>query len=182
MPNLVIIRPADANETAAAWQVALQRRDGPTALILTRQKLPILTETIADPAETVARGAYVLADAPHTPDLILIATGSEVHLVLEARNRLQEEGLQARVVSMPSWELFEAQPASYRESVLLPQVDARLAVEAGAAMGWHKYVGPKGDLLCLDHYGASAPYQVLMEKFGFTPENIVDRARKLLDD
>ncbi|MBE9508277.1 MAG: transketolase, partial [Chloroflexi bacterium] len=160
IPNLVVIRPADANETAAAWRVALERREGPTALALTRQKLPVLAKPARDPAETVARGAYVLADTPTTPDVILIATGSEVHLALEARDLLAQEGIAARVVSMPSWELFDAQPASYREAVLLPQVTARLAIEAGVSMGWDKYIGPDGDTVCLDHFGASAPYKV----------------------
>jgi transketolase len=180
IPNLVVIRPADANETAAAWRVALERRDGPTALALTRQKLPILAETARDPAETAARGAYVLAGAPGTPDVILIASGSEVHLALEARDLLAEKGIAARVVSMLSWELFDAQPASYREHVLPPQVTARLAIEAGVTQGWHKYVGPAGDVMGLERFGASAPYKVLMEKLGFTAEAVVERVLALL--
>jgi transketolase len=173
IPNLVVIRPCDGNETAAAWRVALERRDGPTALALTRQKLPVLADTNA---EGVARGAYVLADAPGTPDVLLIATGSEVHLALEARELLAEQGVAARVVSMPSWELFNAQPASYREAVLSPQVTARLAIEAGVTMGWARYVGPAGEVLGLDRFGASAPYKVLLGKFGFTAEAVVERA------
>jgi transketolase len=181
IPNLVVIRPADANETVAAWRAALERRDGPTALILSRQKLPILTETKRDYADTITRGAYILAESSGIPTLILIATGSEVSLALEARDILAEKGIAVRVVSMPSWELFDAQPEEYRESVLPPQVPARLAVEAGIAMGWHKYVGPAGDIVSLEHFGASAPYQVLREKWGFTPEAVADRALKLLE-
>ncbi len=181
IPNLVLIRPADANETAAAWRVALERRDGPTALALTRQKLPVLFETTRDPAETVTRGAYVLVESSGIPDVILIASGSEVHLALEARDLLAEKGIGVRVVSMPSWELFDAQPASYREAVLPPQATARLAVEAGVVQGWAKYVGLAGDVMGLERFGASAPYKVLMEKFGFTPEAVVRRALRLLD-
>jgi transketolase len=180
IPNLVVIRPADANETASAWRAALERRDGPTALVLTRQKLPILSESARDPAETVARGAYVLADTSGTPDVLLIASGSEVHLTLEARGLLAEKGVGVRVVSMPSWELFDAQPDSYREMVLPPDVTARLAVEAGVMQGWGKYVGLAGDVLGLDRFGASAPYKVLAEKFGFTAQAVVERALRLL--
>jgi transketolase len=181
IPNLVTIRPADANETVSAWRAALERRDGPTALLLSRQKLPILAETKRDLADTVARGAYVLAESSGVPTLILIATGSEVNLALEARDILAENGVAVRVVSMPSWELFDAQPDEYRESVLPSQVTARLAIEAGISMGWRKYVGPEGDILCIDHFGASAPYQVLMDKWGFTPKAVAERAMKLLE-
>jgi len=177
LPNLAVIRPADAKETVAAWRLALERRDGPTALILTRQSVPVLAETAC---EEVARGAYILADTPGAPDLILIATGSEVHLALEARELLAKKGVAARVVSMPSWELFDAQPASYRERVLPPESKARLAVEAGVPMGWEKYIGPEGDMLCLNRFGASAPYQELMKRFGYTPENVAERALSLL--
>ena len=180
IPNLVVIRPADANETAAAWRVALERRDGPTGLALTRQKLPVLFETNRDPADTVARGAYVLADSSGLPDVILIASGSEVHLALEARDLLAREGVAVRVVSVPSWELFDAQPTSYQESVLPPQVTARLAMEAGVTQGWARYVGPDGDVIGRDDFGASAPYKVLMEKFGFTAEAVAGRALELL--
>jgi len=180
IPNLVVIRPADGNETAAAWRVALERRDGPTALALTRQKLPVLFETTRNPAEKVARGAYVLADSSGIPSVLLIASGSEVHLALEARDLLAEKGIAVRVVSMPSWELFDAQPASYRDAVLPPQVTARLAIEAGVTQGWAKYVGLAGDVMGLDRFGASAPYRVLMEKFGFTAEAVAERALNLL--
>ena len=180
IPNLVLIRPADGNETAAAWRVALERRDGPTALALTRQKLPVLFETTRNPAEKVAHGAYVLADSSGIPSALLIASGSEVHLALEARDLLAQKGIAVRVVSMPSWELFDAQPASYREAVLPPQVTARLAIEAGVTQGWAKYVGLAGDVMGLDRFGASAPYKVLMEKFGFTAEAVVERVLRLL--
>jgi transketolase len=180
IPNLVVIRPADATETAGAWRVALERRDGPTGLVLTRQKLPVLFETNRDPAETIARGAYVLADSSGIPDVLLIASGSEVHVALEARDLLAQKGVPVRVVSMPSWEIFDAQPASYRDSVLPPQVTARLAIEAGVTQGWTKYAGPAGDVIGLDHFGASAPYKTLMEKFGFTAEAVAERALQLL--
>lgn len=180
IPNLTVIRPADANETTAAWQAALQRRDGPTALILTRQKLPVLFETRRPAGETVGRGAYVLVDSSGIPNLILIASGSEVHIALEARDLLAEQGIGVRVVSMPSWELFDAQPLAYRESVLPPLVKARLAIEAGAPLGWERYVGADGDVIGIDHFGASAPHQVLMKKFGFTAEAIAERALQVL--
>jgi transketolase len=180
IPNLTVIRPADANETVAAWRVALERRDGPTALALTRQKLPILFETKRNYADTVARGAYVLADSSGVSSLILIATGSEVSIALDARDILAEKGIAVRVVSMPSWELFEAQPAEYRDLVLPPEVPARLAIEAGISMGWDKYVGPRGAVICLDHFGSSAPYKTLMKEWGFTPEAVAERALKLL--
>ena len=180
IPNLTIIRPADANETAGAWRVALERRDGPTGLALTRQKLPVLFETNRDAAKKVARGAYVLVDSSGIPDVILIGAGSEVHLALGARDLLAQKGIAVRVVSMPSWELFDAQPAAYRESVLPPQVTARLAIEAGVTQGWARYVGPAGDVMGLERFGASAPYKVLMEKFGFTAEAVAERALRLL--
>ena len=181
IPNLVMIRPADANETVAAWRVALERRDGPTGLALTRQKLPVLFETKRNPADTVARGAYVLADSSGIPEVLLIASGSEVHVALEARDLLAQKGVAVRVVSMPSWELFDAQPASYQESVLPPGVTARLAIEAGVTQGWAKYVGLSGDVIGRDRFGASAPYKVLMEKFGFTAEAVAERALRLIN-
>jgi transketolase len=181
IPNLVLIRPADANETAAAWRVALERRDGPTGLALTRQKVPVLFETNRDAAQTVARGAYVLADSSGIPDVLLIAAGSEVHLALAARDVLAQRGIAVRVVSMPSWELFDAQPTSYQEAVLPPQVTARLAVEAGVTQGWERYVGPTGDVIGLERFGASAPYKVLMDKFGFTAQAVVERVLRLLE-
>ncbi|MGD9100718.1 MAG: transketolase [Anaerolineae bacterium] len=178
IPNLAVIRPADGNETAAAWKAALERRDGPTALILTRQKLAPVTP---DDADNVARGAYVLAGAESSaPDIVLVATGSEVGLALAARERLVKEGVGAWVVSMPSWELFDAQPEAYRASVLPPGVPC-LAIEAGVTTAWERHVGQKGDVIGLDRFGASAPGQVLFEQFGFTVENVVQRAHALME-
>ncbi len=182
IPNLTVIRPADANETAAAWRVALERRDGPTALILTRQKMPVLFETRIDPAKTVARGAYILVDSSGVPSLMLVASGSEVHLALDARDLLARKGVAVRVVSMPSWEIFDAQPISYQEKVFPPPLTARLAIEAGVMQGWSKYVGSAGDVMgfAKRRFGASAPRPVLMEKFGFTAEVVAERALQLL--
>ena len=180
IPNLVVIRPADANETAEAWRVALERREGPTALLLTRQKIPIFDRATLAPASGLRRGAYVLADSAGQPDIILIASGSEVALALGAREALAQHGVQARVVSMPSWELFEAQPPEYRAQVLPPQVTRRLAVEAAIPLGWERYVGNNGAVIGMERFGASAPYQVLLEKFGFTVENVTQRALQLL--
>ena len=174
IPNLVVIRPADANETAAAWRVALHRVDGPTALALTRQKVPTL-----DTPTLVERGAYLLADAAQLA-VVLIASGSEVQLALGARELLQQDGIGARVVSMPSWELFAAQPAAYRLSVLPPGVP-RVAVEAGVGMGWERWVGDHGCIVSIDRFGASAPYQVIFEKLGLTAANVAAQARALLD-
>jgi transketolase len=181
IPNLTVLRPADATETVEAWRVALTHRDGPLALALTRQKLPVLDRTELAKAEEVARGAYVLADAEgERPDIILVATGSEVHLALEAREQLAAQGVKARVVSMPSWEFFDRQPQSYRDQVLPPMVTVRLAIEAGVPQGWQRYVGLAGEIVGLNRFGASAPYKTLMEKFGFTAENITSRALALL--
>ncbi len=181
MPNLVVIRPADANETVVAWTVALRRRHGPTALVLTRQKVPVLDRAVYAPAEGLARGAYVLADAPGgRPELILIGTGSEVALVVAAHAALVAEGVRARVVSMPSWELFQAQPADYRESVLPPAGGRRLAVEAAVTFGWERWIGPEGAILGLDRFGASAPGEATMRELGFSVEHVLARARALL--
>jgi len=181
IPGITVIRPADATETVAAWRVALEHKDGPVALILTRQKLPILDRTKYPPASGLARGAYVLADPPGgRPEIILIATGSEVHPALEAQERLLNQGIAARIVSMPSWELFDREPQEYRDQVLPPKMTARLAVEAGISQGWHRYVGSAGDVISIERFGASAPYGILMEKFGFTVENVVSRALALL--
>jgi len=181
IPGLTVLRPADAAETVEAWRVALTHRDGPVALALTRQKLPVLDRTELASAG-VPQGAYVLADAEgERPDIVLIATGSEVHLALEARQQLAVQGVQARVVSMPSWELFDQQPPTYQDQVLPRTVTARLAIEAGVPQGWHRYVGPSGEVIGLDRFGASAPYKTLMEKFGFTAENIVSQALALLE-
>jgi transketolase len=181
IPNLVVIRPADASETVVAWHVALTRRHGPTALVLTRQKVPVLDRAVYGSAEGVRRGAYVLADAPGgTPDLVLIGTGSEVSLALAARVALEQDGIRARVVSMPSWELFQAEPPAYRDAVLPPAVTRRLAVEAGVTLGWDRWVGAGGAALGLDRFGASAPGEVVLRELGFTTEHVVARARSLL--
>jgi len=181
IPHLTVIRPADATETVVAWRVALEHREGPVALILTRQGLPILDRTVLAPADGLTRGAYVLAEAEGgRPDVILIATGSEVHVALAAQKWLAEQEVKARVVSMPSWELFEQQPQSYHDEVLPPEVTARLAIEAGVPQGWHRYVGTGGDVIGIERFGASAPYKVLWEKYGFTAENIAARALEML--
>jgi transketolase len=179
IPNLLDIRPADANETVEAWRVALARRDGPTALFLTRQNIPVLDRSRLAPASNLVRGAYILADVAN-PALILIASGSEVSVTLEAQAILAQEGIAARVVSMPSWGLFDAQPSEYRDEVLPPSLPLRLAVEAGVGQGWSKYVGERGDAISIERFGASAPYKTLMKEYGFSPENIAARARALL--
>lgn len=181
IPGLIVLRPGDANEVTIAWRVIMETRDKPVALALTRQTVPTLDRTKYASADGLRRGAYILADAPDSkPDIILIATGSEVQLIVAAQPKLAEKGISPRLVSMPSWELFDAQPPAYRDSVLLPSVRARLAVEAGVAQGWHQYVGDAGDVIAMERYGASAPYQVIFEKLGFTADNVVARAMKLL--
>ncbi|MEW5868310.1 MAG: transketolase [Chloroflexota bacterium] len=181
IPNLVVIRPGDANETTEAWKVAIARRDGPTVLALTRQNLPTLDRTIYTPASELQRGAYVLADlGDRSPELILMASGSEVSLIVEAGLRLAMEGENVRLVSFPSWELFAAQDAEYRAAVLPPQVRARLAVEMGVSQGWERWVGDGGAILAQDRFGASAPYRTLLQKFGFTVDHVVAQARRLL--
>jgi transketolase len=175
----VVLRPADAVETAAAWKIALTRKHGPTVLAFTRQSLPVLEET--QQADGTARGAYVLWEAKGgKPAVILMASGSEVHPVLKAAKQLEQEGIPARVVSFPSWELFAAQEAAYRESVLPASIAARLAVEAGVGQGWEKWIGERGDMISIERFGASAPLAVLQEEFGFTAENIAARAKSLI--
>ena len=178
IPHLVVIRPADANETAAAWKVALERRNGPTALALTRQKLPTLDAQKYPIASGMPRGAYILSEsAGGAPDLILMATGSEVTLALQAQSKLAADGLKARVVSMPSWELFEAQDAAYKEKVLPAKITARLAIEAGVRLGWDRYVGPTGGGVWQETFGVSGPYKDVFKKFGFTVDNVVAQAK-----
>jgi transketolase len=182
IPHLVTLRPADARETVAAWQVAMTHRGGPVALALTRQNVPTLAGTSADPVQGVALGGYVVADWPDSSGgvrVILIGTGSEVHLAVAAREKLAEQGMAARVVSLPSWELFEAQPAEYRNAVLPPEVTARVAIEAGISLGWDRYVGPSGAFIGVDHFGASAPYQTIYEKLGLTVDAVVAKALAL---
>lgn len=179
IPNLLVIRPADANEVAEAYKVTLGQKNRPTALVLTRQNLPTLDRTKYASAEGVACGAYILADAADgRPDLILIATGSEVSLCVEAYEKLKAEGIRARVVSMPSWELFEAQPQSYRDTVLPPTVTCRIAVELGIQQGWERFIGPNGHFIGMSTFGASAPISVLLKHFGITVENVLTAAKK----
>ena len=181
IPGLTVLRPADANETASAWKIALENT-GPTALVLTRQKLPILRETMSGAAGRVKKGAYVLADpGDEAPRVLLLATGSEVHLALDAHRQLLKKGIPTRVVSMPSWELFDAQDQEYREKVLPSAVERRLAIEAGSPLGWHKYVGLHGDILAQEGFGASAPAAALAEEFSFTVAEVVRRVERLLE-
>ena len=182
IPRLVVIRPCDANETAVAWRFAIESRDGPVALALTRQNLPTLDRTQFAAAGGLRQGAYVLADAPDgRPDIILIGTGSEVALVIAAREKLAQLNIQARVVSMPSWELFDAQSQKYRDSVLPRPVRSRLAVEAALPQGWHRYVGDGGDVIGVERFGASAPGNVVVERLGFTVAHVVERALALVE-
>ncbi len=181
IPNLCVIRPADANETVEAWKVAVSRRNGPTALILSRQALPTLDRTLMEQASFLSKGAYVLADfGDGEPELILMASGSEVSLIYAAAARLSAEGVNVRVVSFPSWDLFEKREAAYREAVLPRRVRARLAVEAGTSLGWERYVGAEGAVISIERFGASAPAKVLFEKFGFTVEHVIEKAREVL--
>lgn len=186
IPNLYVIRPADAQETREAWRIALKRRHAPTALALTRQKVAVIDRKKYASAEGTQRGAYILAEARESngnqtdPFLIIIATGSEVSLALEAREQLQEEGTPTRVVSMPCWELFEEQSDDYKSEVLPASITARLAIEAGVRQGWDRYVGQAGDVICLDRFGASAPGDVVMKELGFNLDNVLQRARRCL--
>jgi transketolase len=182
MPGIIVIRPADANETAEAWRFAIETRDKPVALILTRQNVPILDRNELASEKGLIKGAYVLTGSEgEYPDLILIATGSEVSLIVEARKRLLEKNITVRLVSMPSWELFEEQTQEYKDSVLPPAVVARISVEAGSSFGWQKYTGLLGENISVDHFGASAPGPVILREFGFTVEHIVQKALKLLE-
>jgi transketolase len=181
MPGLVTLRPSDANETVLAWRLALERRDGPTALILTRQNLPVFDRTVLGAAEGLLRGGYVLKDAPDArPELILIATGSEVEIALAAADTLTADKVAVRVVALPSWELFERQDAEYREAVLPAAVTARVSIEAASTFGWSRYVGSAGASVGIDHFGASAPAKVLYKEFGITAENLVATALRVL--
>jgi transketolase len=190
MPGLMLIRPADANETAVAWKVAVEARDRPVLLVLTRQDLPTLDRSQYASADGLRRGAYVVWESPGTatanatrsePELILLASGSELTLILAAAERLHAEGIAVRCVSMPSWDLFDAKPQRYRDQVLPPTVRARLAVELGAVQGWHRYVSDQGEVMGIERFGASAPAGVLMQEFGFTTDDVLARARRLLD-
>ena len=179
IPGLTVIRPADAEETKDAWRQALTITGGPVALILSRQKLPVMDKSEAKGA--LSNGAYILSDSKGLPDVILIASGSEVHLAVEAKNILQEKGIGARVVSMPSWELFEKTSNSYKNNVVLPKVTARVAIEAGIPMGWERYTGDKGVIIGIDTFGTSAPGGTVLKKYGFTAENIVKKVTELIE-
>jgi len=182
IPGLTVIRPADANEAAEAWRTAILHKEGPVALIMTRQALPVIDRTRFAAAEELRRGAYILDDSsPDKPEVLLMATGSEVHLALIAYAKLRAEGVRPRVVSMPSWELFEKQPVEYRAQILPTDIPVRISIEAGTTHGWHKYVGSSGAAIGIDHFGASAPGKVLLENFGFTAENIVKKVKELLN-
>jgi transketolase len=182
IPNLTVLRPADANETVAAWRVAMRHRNGPVALSLTRQKVPVLAGTAEHATQGVARGAYVITEAGdgRPPRLVLIGTGSEVQVAVAAREQLEADGVPTRVVSMPSWELFAAQDRVYRDAVLPPHVTARVSVEAGRTLGWREWVGSQGRSVGLDHFGASADYHTLYEEFGITAAHVVAAAHESL--
>jgi transketolase len=177
IPGLIVLRPADANEVTEAWRVIAQQKSHPVALVLTRQGVPTLDRTKYPSAAGLAKGAYVLADSEGTPEVILIGTGSEVHLCLEAYEKLKAEGVKARVVSMPSWELYEQQDEQYRDSVLPPSVRARVAVEQAEVFGWERWVGLRGTVIGMRTFGASAPLKALLQKFGFTVDNVVKAAK-----
>ncbi|OGW56952.1 MAG: transketolase [Nitrospirae bacterium RBG_16_43_8] len=181
MPGLTVIRPADANEAAEAWKIAVMHRHGPFALIFTRQNVPVIDRDKYGSAEGIKRGGYILADsAPHKPEVILIATGSEAHIAVEAYERLKTENIKARVVNLASWELFEEQSEDYKNKVLPRDIKARVSIEAGSTHGWHKYIGLDGIAIGIDHFGASAPGEIALEKFGFTTENVINKARERL--
>jgi len=182
IPNLTVIRPADANETAYAWKAAIECTEGPTALALTRQKVPVYDRSKFGSAEGVLKGAYILSDSDGTPDLIFIATGSEVQLAVKASQALAKENIKSRVVSMPSWELFEKQSDEYKQSVLPKDVKKRVVIEAASSMGWCKYAGDEGVIIGIDRFGESAPAEEIFKEFGFTPENVIKQAKKLLGD
>ena len=181
MPNLVTLRPADANETVEAWKIAIERRHAPTLLALTLQAVPTFDREKYDCACGSKKGAYVLVDLGDKPvELVLMASGSEVELTVKAAENLADEGSGARAISMPSWELFEAQSEEYQNEVMLPDVKARLAVEAGTSLGWHKWVGPEGKMITIDRFGASAPNDFLFKEFGFNLENVLEKCHELL--
>jgi transketolase len=180
IPNITVIRPADANETTHAWRVALEHKGGPVVLVFTRQGLPILDQDKYGKASDLEKGAYILSEASKNPDLILMATGSEVALIMDAQAKLEADGISTRVVSMPSWELFEKQDAAYKEKVFPKANRKRLAVEMASPMGWHKYTTDEGDMLGMTTFGESAPAEDLYKFFGFTVENVVNKAKALL--
>lgn len=180
IPGLTLLRPADANEAAEAWAATVQHTEGPVAMVLTRQTLPVFDRSELASAQGVHRGGYVLRPAEGEPEVLLIGTGSEVQHALGAAEALEDEGIQAQVVSMPSWELFEAQSEAYQRTVLPPDVPTRVSVEAGVTQGWERYVGEDGRALGVDRFGASAPGETVMEEYGFTAERVAEEARRLL--
>ena len=180
IPGLVVSRPADATETVEVWRAAMCRRDGPTVMAFTRQNLPVLDRSTLNPASGVLKGGYILWESSSSPQVVIIGTGSEVHIALEAGQKLEGEGIAARVVSMPSWEIFDDQPKEYRDQVLPPSLRARVSVEAGATKGWERYIGLDGISVGMNGYGASAPAAVLYEKFGITAERVAGESRKLV--
>jgi transketolase len=181
IPGLVTIRPCDANETAQAWIYAINRKEGPTALALTRQNIPILDRTIYQSAVDLQKGAYILADlGKGDPEIILMASGSEVDLIVKAGEKLAEDGVNVRLVSFPSWELFRSQDQTYQDAVILPGVKKRFAVEAGISQGWREWVGDQGRILAIDRFGASAPAKRIFEELGFTVDNVIGQAKKML--
>lgn len=180
VPNMMVIRPADANEVSEAWKAALNHKDGPVAIVLTRQNVPVFDREQYASAEGLQKGAYILSDCDGTPDVILIATGSEVQLVMEAQQKLKEQNVAARVVSFPCWELFEKQDAAYKESVLPRSVRKRVAVEAGSPIGWHKYVTDEGGIIAMTSYGESAPGEQLMKEFGFTTDHVIEKVKEIM--
>ncbi|HEY5392871.1 MAG TPA: transketolase C-terminal domain-containing protein, partial [Hanamia sp.] len=180
VPNVTVIRPADANETAQAWRVILEHSGGPVALILTRQNVPTIDQEKFAKASNLEKGAYILSDSDGEPQIILMGSGSEVHLLIEAQEQLKQESINARVVSFPSWELFDAQSKEYKESVLPKKVRRRLAVEAGSPIGWCKYVTDEGDVIGINKFGESAPGEEVMKEYGFSVENVIAKAKNLL--
>lgn len=180
IPNVIVIRPADPNETAEAWRFAIKHKGGPVLLVLTRQKVECFDRKSLASASELSKGAYILKDSSSKPDIILMASGSEVALIMKTSEKLEEEGIKTRVISFPSWEIFEMQSDDYKRKVLPSEIKARLAVEAGVKQGWEKYVGEKGDVICMSSFGASAPDKVLFEKFGFTVENVINKAKEIL--
>jgi transketolase len=180
IPGVVVIRPADANETVQAWKVAIEHKESPVALALTRQKIPVLDRTKTSSAENLAKGAYVLVQSENNPQVILMASGSEVSLAVDAFNILQAEGIKTRVVSFPSWELFDAQSAEYKEFVLPKSIKARVSIEAGVKQGWEKYLGEYGEAISIEKFGASAPYEIIFKEYGFTGEAVVKKVKSLI--
>jgi transketolase len=181
IPNLIVVRPGDANEVVETWRVAISNNKQPILLALTRQNIPIIDRARYASASGLSKGAYILADLGKEPEIILMASGSELDLIIKAGEKLHEQGVNVRLVSFPSWELFREQSQDYRDSVLPPKIKKRLVVEAGVVQGWERWVGDNGKYLCIDRFGISAPAEVLFEKFGFTVENIVELAKSLLN-